>query len=143
MVAREAHNEVCIGCGSVTALCRIEIDDCRICRSCVEAMLHYALAGGDAVRACIWRAKHYPNLRGARIARDEDGAKIRIDLARAYCEMGLIGDAVSEALLAALGAETTRSVEHALDTLFSDALAYPESHSVLARMAARARVQTG
>jgi hypothetical protein len=42
-----------------------------------------------------------PNLRGARIART--GRRGPIDLARAYCEMGLIADAVSEALLAALG----------------------------------------
>jgi len=50
---------------------------------------------------------------------------------------------VSEALLAALGAETTRSVELALDALFSEPLARSDAHRILERMAASAHAKAG
>jgi hypothetical protein len=143
MVIRAAQSVTCFSCGTAKALCRLHVDDSRLCRPCVERLLHYALAAGDPSRACLWHAKRFRDLHDAIVTKDEDGARIRIDLACAYGEMGMVGDAVSEALLAALGAETTRSVELALDALFSAPLARADAHRILERMAASAHAKAG
>jgi hypothetical protein len=143
MVARARESVTCFSCGTAKALCRLHLDDSWLCRPCVERLLHYALTVDDAVRACLWHAKRFPNLHGARVVKDEDGARLRLDLACAYGEMGMISHAVSEALLAALGAETTHSIELALDALFSAPLARADAHRILDRMAASAHAKTG
>ncbi len=124
----------CIVCHAVgEGLFGIGEEGGALCRHCAARIARMVLDAEGSLVAELWRLTG-PVTGGAAVTppADEHEVATRVDLARAYWQMGLHPDAVAEAAIGLLGPCRTADGEAALELLFDATIARPEALTILA-----------